>query len=59
MKREFFERNSVIVAKELIGKVLIVRNPQTSQKWFTRIVETEAYRTTDSTSLYAELRVRA
>jgi DNA-3-methyladenine glycosylase len=50
MKREFFEQKSITVAKELIGKILIVRDEETKKKWITRIVETEAYRTTDPAS---------
>lgn len=47
---EFFARNSVIVARELIGKLIVVRDPKTRKQWTCRIVETEAYRTTDPAS---------
>ena len=51
MDRNFFERNSVVVARDLIGKLLVVRAQEGSRKkWITRIVETEAYRTTDPAS---------
>ena len=50
MDPSFFERKAPIVARDLIGKILIVRDPETRQKWVARIVETEAYRTDDPAS---------
>jgi DNA-3-methyladenine glycosylase len=47
---DFFERTSIVVARELIGKLLIVTDPKTQKKWVSRIVETEAYRTDDPAS---------
>jgi DNA-3-methyladenine glycosylase len=44
----FFERKTPLVAKELIGKILVVRKGRV--KWVTRIIETEAYRTSDPAS---------
>lgn len=50
MKRTFFERETSLVAKELIGKLFIVRDSKRRHTWTTRIVETEAYRTDDRAS---------
>ena len=50
LDRHFFERTSVVVARDLIGKLLVIRDPETKKKWVTRIVETEAYRTDDPAS---------
>jgi DNA-3-methyladenine glycosylase len=50
MERAFFERNSVVVAKALIGKLLVVRDEVLRTERIARIVETEAYRTTDPAS---------
>ncbi|CAN5951497.1 unnamed protein product [Sphagnum jensenii] len=50
MDPSFFERKAPVVARDLIGKILIIRDPIRHQKWVTRIVETEAYRTNDPAS---------
>ncbi len=50
MNSSFFERKSPLVARDLIGKLLIVRDPVSKKKWVSRIVETEAYRTDDPAS---------
>ena len=50
MNRKFFERESTVVAQDLIGKIFIVRDLARNKKWVTRIVETEAYRTDDESS---------
>lgn len=50
MDASFFERESVVVARELIGKLLTVTELKTKKKFKTRIVETEAYRTDDRAS---------
>ncbi|MBC7397833.1 MAG: DNA-3-methyladenine glycosylase [Bdellovibrionales bacterium] len=50
MDASFFERDTVVVARELVGKILIVRDSKTKKKYKTRIVETEAYRGEDPAS---------
>jgi hypothetical protein len=40
---DLFVRTSMVVARELIGKILVVTDLATQQKWLGRIVETEAY----------------
>ncbi len=48
LDRTFFERNTLFVARDLIGKVLVVRNRLSEAAG--RIVETEAYRADDPAS---------
>jgi DNA-3-methyladenine glycosylase len=51
LPREFFDRNTLAVAKELLGKILIVRDEdELGGRTVSRIVETEAYRGTDPAS---------
>lgn len=50
MKPSFFERESFLVAPDLIGKILRVKKPSGRGFWVSRIVETEAYRTDDPAS---------
>jgi hypothetical protein len=40
---DLFVRTSMVVARELIGKILVVTDLATQQKWLGRIFETEAY----------------
>jgi DNA-3-methyladenine glycosylase len=49
LPREFFERHTLWVAKKLLGKLLIVRDPG-GGRTVSRIVETEAYRGKDPAS---------
>lgn len=49
LPREFFERHTLWVAKQLLGKLLIVRDDD-GGRTITRIVETEAYRGKDPAS---------
>jgi DNA-3-methyladenine glycosylase len=51
LKRAFYERNTVRVAKELLGKVLVRRLGDTSLEGI--IVETEAYRGYDDAASHA------
>ncbi|MBU6374585.1 MAG: DNA-3-methyladenine glycosylase [Bdellovibrionales bacterium] len=46
----FFARNTVEVAQDLLGKVLLVRAPRSGRFQSVRIVETEAYRAGDPAS---------
>ncbi len=42
-EKSFYERDAVLVAKELLGKVLVIKGPGScNYKW--RIIETEAYK---------------
>ncbi len=50
MKSDFFERETSIVAQDLIGKLFIIRDLDSKIKRVARIVETEAYRTDDPAS---------
>lgn len=46
----FFERHTVEVARDLLGKILVVRSPRSGLLRAVRIVETEAYRSGDPAS---------
>ena len=52
LPRSFFERNPRIVARELLGKV-ILRRLETRERVSGRIVETEAYLGADDTAAHA------
>lgn len=41
---DFFNRDTVLVAQELLGQILVCRDPKTEEPIFCRIVETEAYK---------------
>src|SRR5690606_5175914 len=41
LAREFYERNTILVARDLLGKVLVYNDGETTYKG--KIVETEAY----------------
>ena len=47
---QFFAKNTVQVARELLGKMLVVRSPRSERLQAVRIVETEAYRAGDPAS---------
>ena len=44
LKEEFYSRSSLVVAKELLGKILVHKNQDNDQELWGRIVETEAYK---------------
>ncbi|NDD91102.1 DNA-3-methyladenine glycosylase [bacterium] len=50
LQPSFFKRNTVEVAQDLLGKVLLVRTPRSGDLRAVRIVETEAYRAGDPAS---------
>ena len=43
LKKDFYNRNVLVVAKELLGKYFVYNKSSTNQKLVGRIVETEAY----------------
>lgn len=43
LSQEFYQRDTIQVAQELLGKVLVVRDSRTGEPTAGRIVETEAY----------------
>ncbi len=53
----FYKRNTIIVARELLGKYLVVNDP--SHKQVGMIVETEAYRGTKDKACHGSWRKRA
>ncbi|MEG2008614.1 MAG: DNA-3-methyladenine glycosylase [Oscillospiraceae bacterium] len=50
--REFFERDALVVAPELIGKLLVRTLPDGTERRL-RILETEVYRGTEDTACHA------
>ena len=43
LKKDFYNRNVLIVAKELLGKIFVLEDKENNQKLSARIVEVEAY----------------
>ena len=52
LERAFFERDCLEAAPELVGKILVMRQPDGSEKRL-RITETEAYRGEEDTACHA------
>ena len=43
LKKDFYNRNVLIVAQELLGKIFVFKNKNSRNKLFAKIVEVEAY----------------
>lgn len=53
LTEDFFARDVLAVAPELVGKLLVRRNPETGEALCVRISETEAYRGEADTACHA------
>ena len=51
LNKEFFDRDVLTVARELVGKIIVVKTPDGERR--ERIAETEAYRGVEDTACHA------